>query len=560
MVVPIFYNIFIPADPSGKQRALAIVQEQLDMMVQFTTGDKKVLLFYNTLSAAPPPETSTTSSGDEDETDGETEKEPAEDEEDEKETSTNLTRNNNSTNNNTTANNNSTKKPELDGTKPTLLLLDDAILVQQVVNATCRNHSSHWKCRHLAHYPKGGSESITLASLHQFCRRRPTNTAKRTTVTYLHNKGSFHDSDSQTYWRQALTAAALHPQCLQPPSSRILLQQQRQRQSHNKKKSRWQSWWSWWSPPPPTCNVCGLLFEPTWTHFYPGNMWTANCDYVRKLVSPHQEHYNANFNFNLNVVNLNASSVMSDDNHHDINDYESLLFSSSMDYRQRLHHLAELARREWIPDEHHDHSNNNMMMNNSSNNTNTTTVVDQLDWFFTAINFTNHIYPRRQYKNDFWGLGRYADEHWIGTHPDLAPCDVSRVNFGRWRKHFYQTMNFSWSMAPKRSLFHKPWPGYLLWVDIKLLAHVVDTPELRRNEYTFLAGSLFRWIGLYNQTPPYPSSWVWSFFPDPQYWHDQIPRIRDQLLPLLVRQAQQQQAELQKERQEHQQQQQLPSP
>ena len=39
-------------------------------------------------------------------------------------------------------------------------------------------------------------------------------------------------------------------------------------------------------PPDDTCDVCGLLFFPTWAFFMPGNFWTARCSYINKLVHP----------------------------------------------------------------------------------------------------------------------------------------------------------------------------------------------------------------------------------------------------------------------------------
>lgn len=39
-------------------------------------------------------------------------------------------------------------------------------------------------------------------------------------------------------------------------------------------------------PPEDSCDVCGLVFFPTWAFFMPGNFWTARCSYINKLVPP----------------------------------------------------------------------------------------------------------------------------------------------------------------------------------------------------------------------------------------------------------------------------------
>ena len=39
-------------------------------------------------------------------------------------------------------------------------------------------------------------------------------------------------------------------------------------------------------PPNQGCDVCSLVFFPTWVHFMPGNFWTSRCEYVNKLLHP----------------------------------------------------------------------------------------------------------------------------------------------------------------------------------------------------------------------------------------------------------------------------------
>ncbi|KAL7566070.1 hypothetical protein ACA910_009856 [Epithemia clementina (nom. ined.)] len=481
-----------------KQQALDIVKEQVEMIANLTMSwsstsspvtRKRVALYYNTLS------------------DGNHQP---------------ITNGKNTTTTNATV-------------APTL----GHVLVQQLIQDICARYRSccFATCQHLAHFPDGGDESITLSSVHQYCRKRQpqkeeteyqdfisngspskskpasSQAQRRSGVTYLHNKGSFHNSLRNQYWRQALTAAVLHPDCLHPPTpARLALTTLHnattilsiRANDDGKSNSTITSYVGG------TCNVCGLSFEPAWTQFFPGNMWTADCDYVEKLVSPNGTTTTGT----TSVTDVHQSNIGSNNL-----SLSSLLFFENYDYAQRKHDLADWAR----------------SLDKSPKNQ---------KYRFGMFNFTNHLYPTRYNRGDVWGTGRFANEHWIGSHPDLIPCDVSTLHFRAWMKESYLKMNFSWSMAPRRSLFTNP-PGYLPHVSDNAIVKVIqEEPELRRYEYSLLAGSLYRWIGLYNQTPAFPSSWVWSFFPDAEYWQSQIPSIRSNLLLLLLRQHQEQQKSL----------------
>ena len=99
-----------------------------------------------------------------------------------------------------------------------------------------------------------GQEDVTLQALYNFCHDFPTQI-----VIYLHTKGSFHASGpkfaTQDVWRQRLTEAATHQQCLQAV-----------------KDCR--------------CETCSLLLQPLPGIHYPGNMWTASCHHIRRLLPP----------------------------------------------------------------------------------------------------------------------------------------------------------------------------------------------------------------------------------------------------------------------------------
>ena len=90
---------------------------------------------------------------------------------------------------------------------------------------------------------------VTRRSLWEYCQINPTHS-----VTYIHPKGSFHPSEGNSEWRRSLTDTALDEKCLDPPDKR--------------------------------CNVCGGGFQTAWGPLFLGNMWTARCSYVKKLISP----------------------------------------------------------------------------------------------------------------------------------------------------------------------------------------------------------------------------------------------------------------------------------
>jgi hypothetical protein len=104
-------------------------------------------------------------------------------------------------------------------------------------------------CRSLGH-KFIGFEELTLQSLYGYCKEHHD-----TTVVYMHTKGSYHSQRGENdIWRRYLTQAALEDSCMLKPSSE--------------------------------CSVCGLLFQPLWTMFFPGNIWTAKCSYVQQLLPP----------------------------------------------------------------------------------------------------------------------------------------------------------------------------------------------------------------------------------------------------------------------------------
>ena len=111
---------------------------------------------------------------------------------------------------------------------------------------------------------------------------------------------------------------------------------------------------------------------------------------------------------------------------------------------------------------------------------------------------------------DLYGLDRYADEHWVGSHPAVVPCDLAgEVDFQE-----QKLSNFS--MAPQGAVDAR-------WLDSRPenTRSILGEEKKRIQEYHFLGGRLFLWLGLYDQVPP-ESSWVWNWFPDGARWRHTI--------------------------------------
>ena len=124
--------------------------------------------------------------------------------------------------------------------------------------------------------------------------------------------------------------------------------------------------------------------------------------------------------------------------------------------------------------------------------------------------FSNKIFNvARMVKHDFWGLDRFSAEHWIGSHPDLTPCDVAKnSNLHYWfaqQRPIFRLFDFG--MAPRKALAAGPW---VTLHNRTVLHEVLNSTATRMREYVLLPGVLHRWFFLYNKAPG-PESWVWKW-------------------------------------------------
>lgn len=264
------------------------------------------------------------------------------------------------------------------------------------------------RCTHLAHYAEA-FEEVTLQKLYEHCRAHPNHTA-----IYLHNKGSLHESNGyNAIWRRHLTAAAVSQDCLTASAAT-------------------------------NCNLCGTLYYPVWSSFIPGNMWSAQCEYIAQLLPP-------------------------------------------LKFGKRMRDVKKRA----------------------------TKLIDE------GL-VTTKLYAYSKYRPYFWGTDRYASEMWVGSHPDVRPCDLSETAaHDFWFKTERDpTRDFHFGEAPRLPLVNVSNvsnPVGWRFLDTEKLEVLMNGPKRRRREYFLLPGHVFRWMILYGRVPD-ESSFFWKFFPDGDFW------------------------------------------
>jgi len=279
-------------------------------------------------------------------------------------------------------------------------------------------HRVHDYCQAPEHYHgNNGDDAIQSSRLLQLNGNNTRQDARR--VMYIHNKGSFHFNSMNERWRRLMTYAVTSEGCLHPPDN--------------------------------TCNLCGLYFAAHRGLFIPGNMWTARCDYVARLLPP-MEYRKV------------STEVMKD----------ALLL--------HLQHKFDMD----------------------------------------LFNFIE----------DNYGVDRYADELWSGSHPSIKPCDMAankakNFGFGHADPFFEFLLSFwdtfqtrfktmKWGMEPTLPMTDLP---MTLRDDG---AHYLFFDQSKRlREFTLLGGNLFKWMKVYGEVPP-PTSWIWDWFPDTEIWKKAI--------------------------------------
>jgi len=150
--------------------------------------------------------------------------------------------------------------------------------------------------------------------------------------------------------------------------------------------------------------------------------------------------------------------------------------------------------------------------------------------------FPDTIWTHMGYKNsdDHYGVGRYSNEHWVGSHPQIRPCDMTPAHQTRLFsqlppdevQRIFEQSDSLVQPAPRVPLFQGKWyrfrPGQM--------KNLVDTAVLQNHQrphsYFLLPGILYRMYKLYANSskafPPPQDSWIWDYYPHGQVWKDKI--------------------------------------
>jgi hypothetical protein len=135
------------------------------------------------------------------------------------------------------------------------------VVGEQEMKSICAQSgfSKDRQCINTGHHEKMSEQHI-FQNLYDYCVQHESHS-----VIYLKTAPSFfywnnHTRKQQYWWRHHLTSAATSEECLMPP-----------RPSHEEEQQ---------------CHVCGLQFTPIPAFAFTGNIWSAKCSYVRRLVNP----------------------------------------------------------------------------------------------------------------------------------------------------------------------------------------------------------------------------------------------------------------------------------
>jgi hypothetical protein len=241
---------------------------------------------------------------------------------------------------------------------------------------------------HRVTYEPTGWEMLTLDVLWGYCQDQPS-----ATVAYMHSKGSFHPKPQNEVMRQVLTKAVLSRDCYDRVTTTTT--------PYGKNSTT-------------LCNTCSFRMSPYPHQHTPGNMWLAQCQYVRQLLRPS-------------------------------------VFAERME-----------SYRPWV--------------NESTN------------------------------EEHCVGLGRFAAEHWVHTHPYNIPCDLYRPDKYVW----------GYSGLPALEEIDQPKWNERHW-------HASTAPRFNKAKYQRkscvpmynISRVLDQFQGLYRLTPAY-DWWGWSWYNDPE--------------------------------------------
>jgi hypothetical protein len=237
-----------------------------------------------------------------------------------------------------------------------------------------------------------------------------------------------------------------------------------------------------------TCNTCGLVFYKLWTLFYPGNMFVSSCEYINQLLPPNTFEHRMQEHMKETLIQRLYGKLQSN------------LFQGPA----RVHRDVQRLKK--------------------SND------VDRMEVL---------------------GIDRFSVDFWLGSHPNLLPCDVSggaEQSLNYWRSlpgaaettrgvENLTNVQMNSKYGPVVPALQHDF-GSPFFLEQKRYQRVVAYEKTRLLEITFLAGHVWRWSQLYGKMPD-PSSPIWSWFPDSEVWkpaaakygNETLEKVASQIVP-----------------------------
>jgi hypothetical protein len=132
---------------------------------------------------------------------------------------------------------------------------------------------------------------------------------------------------------------------------------------------------------------------------------------------------------------------------------------------------------------------------------------------------------------DYYGLGRFQLEHWIGSHSSIQPCELHRKNVtlgymvsGK----VNSTEDYSWGMGPRREEVVDEIP--------EAQKALKSNEDAQFKEYYLLPGNLLKWFTLYGSKGiPSSDSWVWDFFAGGSRWKRLVMKHGERAIDEMVK-------------------------
>ena len=123
------------------------------------------------------------------------------------------------------------------------------------ISMICRDFATQISSCTMLQHTEADFEEYTLQPLFEHCQVHPDHRVIYMHTKGSHTKGSHHPSEYKDHWRRHLTQALVSPDCIVSAVNE-------------------------------QCDMCGLLFWAQPSFHFTGNMFNAQCSYIRRLIPP----------------------------------------------------------------------------------------------------------------------------------------------------------------------------------------------------------------------------------------------------------------------------------